>query len=80
MFVTPSAVPMFGTAFADGTMAIAAGPELRVVDRDGKILQRLATPEGENITTPPAIAADGSIWVGTATAVYVARAEAEPSH
>ena len=80
MFVTPSPVPMFGTSFGDGTMAIAAGPELRLVDRDGKILQKLATPEGDNITTPPAIAADGSIWVGTATAVYVARAEADPSH
>jgi len=79
MFTTPSPVPMFGTAFADGTMAISAGPELRIIDRDGKILQKLPTQEHEDITTPPAIGPDGSIWVGTEKAVYVARPEGSPT-
>jgi hypothetical protein len=64
---------MFGTAFQDGALAVAVGPELRIVNRDGQIRQRYNTAEHEPITTPPAIASDGSVWVGSATALYVAR-------
>ena len=73
LFATPSAVPMFGTAFQDGTLAVAVGPELRIVGRDGEIRQRFSTAEHEQITTPPAIGSDGSVWVASATALYVAR-------
>lgn len=73
LFATPSALPMFGTAFQDGSLAVAVGPELRIVGRDGQILQRFNTAEREQITTPPAIGSDGSVWVGSATALYVAR-------
>ncbi len=73
LFVQPSSVPFFATAFQDGSLALAAGQELRILDRDGKILQQFTTREHEPITTPPAIAADGSIWVGTAKGLYLAR-------
>ena len=73
LFVTPSAVPMFGTAFQDGTLAVAVGQELRIVDRDGHVRQHFSTAEHEPITTPPAIGSDGSVWVASAKALYVAR-------
>ena len=73
LFSTPSAVPMLGTAFQDGTLAVAVGPELRIVARDGQIRQRFTTAEHEPITTPPAIGSDGSVWVGTGKGLYVAR-------
>jgi hypothetical protein len=73
LFSTPSPVPMLGTAFQDGTLAVAVGPELRIVGRDGQIRQRFTTAEHEAITTPPAIGSDGSVWVGTGKGLYVAR-------
>ncbi len=73
LFSTPSAVPMLGTAFQDGTLAVAVGPELRIVAPDGQIRQRFTTAEREAITTPPAIGSDGSVWVGTGKGLYVAR-------
>lgn len=73
LFLTASPTPMFGTAFDDGTMAIAAGFELRIVGADGKVRQTFTTAEQEAITAPPAIGSDGSVWVGTTKALYVAR-------
>jgi len=73
LFVQPSPTPMFATAFHDGALALAAGHELRLLDRDGNIHQKFTTAEHEPITTPPAIAADGSIWVATTKALYHAR-------
>lgn len=73
LFANAYADPMFGTAFADGSMAIAAGVELRIVGPDGKARQTFTTAEGDPITTPPAIGSDGSVWVGTEKAIYVAR-------
>ncbi len=64
---------MLGTAFADGTLALGVGSELRIVDREGTILQALKTAAGETITTPPCILADGTVWVATEKALYVAR-------
>jgi hypothetical protein len=61
------------TAFQDGTLAVTTGPELRIVDRDGSIRQSLRTSEDDVITTPPAIAHDGTVWVATQKALYVAR-------
>ena len=68
-----SAVPMLGTAFADGTLAVSVGSELRIVDREGTILQSLRTAEGDTVMTPPCIVSDGSVWVATERALYVAR-------
>ncbi|MFO7177517.1 MAG: hypothetical protein DIU78_002350 [Pseudomonadota bacterium] len=63
----------WATAFEDGTVALAIGPELRIIDRDGTIRQSLRTKDGERLTTPPAIASDGTIWVGSETTLYHAR-------
>ena len=67
------------TAFDDGSLAVAQRGELHVVSRDGADRQPLPVAEGETITTPPAIAHDGSIWVATAQAVYVARPQTAQS-
>lgn len=63
---------MLGTAFAGGELAIVTGAELRIVGRDGVTRQSFRT-DGERIATPPAIAPDGSVWVATDKALYVAR-------
>jgi len=68
-----SPVTMLGTAFADGALALSVGAELRIVDREGTILQALQTIGGESLTTPPCILADGTVWVATEKALYVAR-------
>ncbi len=64
---------VFATALADGSALVAVGPELRVTNRDGAILQALRVPEGDAIVAPPAVAADGTAWVATAKALYVVR-------
>ncbi len=69
------------TAFGDGSLAIVLGPELRLVDRDGDSIARLMSPPeppatdgpGPPFVTPPAVAADGSIWVATERRLFVAR-------
>jgi hypothetical protein len=68
-----SSVEVRATAFEDGTLAVTMGRDLRIVGRDGMIRQVLKVEEGETITTPPAIAHDGAVWVATAKALYVAR-------
>jgi hypothetical protein len=73
LWSAPSGRPVHATAFEDGTLAMASGSELRIVDRNGAIRQVLRTSEGETLSTPPAIAHDGSVWVATEKALYVAR-------
>jgi len=73
LWSAPGKNPVFATAFQEGTLAVATGPELRIVDRDGSVRQSLRTSEGDMITTPPAIAHDGTVWVATQKALYVAR-------
>ena len=68
-----SAALILGTAFEDGACALAVGAELRIVGKDGAILQSLRVPDDEVLSTPPAIAADGSIWVATGKGLYAAR-------
>jgi hypothetical protein len=76
----PSAVPMQATAFSDGILAVTAGRDLWLIESDGRDRLHLRTRD-EPITTAPAIAADGSVWVATREALYVARpkAGAEPA-
>jgi hypothetical protein len=61
------------TAFGDGAIAITIGPSLKILDSEGKPVCSLETPNQEILETPPAIASDGSIWVASATHLYVAR-------
>jgi hypothetical protein len=64
---------VYATAFEDGTLAVARGNEVHVVTRTGVDRQVLAVPAGEIISTPPAIAQNGTVWVATVQALYVAR-------
>lgn len=66
-----SPVPLRAAAFADGTLAVVRGSELQIVGADGAIRQSLRA--AEELTTYPAIAADGSVWVASATSLYAAR-------
>jgi hypothetical protein len=61
------------TAFGDGALAITSASELRLVARDGGIRAAFRTDKDEVIVTPPAIASDGTVWVGTEDAIYVAQ-------
>jgi len=73
MWSRTSASPVHATAFEDGTLAVAMGSELRVVDREGGVRLVLKTAEGETISTPPAVANSGAVWVATEKGLYVAR-------
>src|SRR5690606_18849321 len=64
---------MRATAYRDGTLAVADGPTLRILSRDGTELQSLPTVAGEELKTPPAIAHDGSVWVAGNKVLYVAK-------
>lgn len=67
----PSSQSMRATAFADGSLALAVGRSLQVVEDTGVIAQSLET--AEPIVTPPAITASGQVWVASQKAVYVAQ-------
>ena len=73
VFAHASTLVCRATAFLDGDVAVTVGRELRFVGRDGAIKQSLRVPEGETITTPPAIAGDGAVFVVTEKALYAAR-------
>jgi len=68
-----SDVPMFATAFSDGSLVVAQHARLLFIDRDGKERASLETPDHETLVTPPAPSSDGSIWVASAEHLYVAR-------
>jgi hypothetical protein len=61
------------TAFAEGELAVAVGDELRIVDSDGTIRQSFHVDKGETLSASPAIAEDGSVWIASDKALYVAR-------
>ena len=65
-----SAVQLRAAAFADGTLAVVRGRDVQIVGRDGAIRQSFRA--AEELTTYPAIAADG-IWVASAKTLYAAR-------
>ena len=58
-------------AFADGTLAVVRGSTLQIVGNDGVIRQSLSA--AEELTSYPAIASDGSVWVASAKTLYVGR-------
>ena len=64
---------VFATALADGSALAAVGAELRVVKRDGTIGKRLRAPDGEELVTPPAVAADGTVWIASGKSLFFAR-------
>lgn len=63
----------YATSLADGSALLAIGPELRSVSRDGAVLRQVHLQEGEPFVAPPAVANDGTVWVATAKALYVAQ-------
>lgn len=72
LWAHPSTNHVFATSLSDGNVLVAAGPELHLTKRDGTIAQSLHVPEGDDIKAPPAVAADGSVWIATAKGLYVA--------
>jgi len=61
----------YATSFEDGSLAVASGVALELVRPDGSIDQRFNTQEP--IVAPPVITGDGSVWVASKEAVYIAR-------
>jgi hypothetical protein len=68
---SPSTIPLRAAAFADGTLAVVRGSELQIVGSDGAIRQSLRA--AEELTTYPALAADGTVWIASAKTLYAAR-------
>jgi hypothetical protein len=68
---SPSPVPLRAAVFADGTLVVVRGSELQIVGADGAIHQSFRA--AEELTTFPAIAADGTVWVASAKTLYAAR-------
>ena len=66
-----SAVQLRAAAFADGTLAVVRGRDVQIVGRDGAIRQSFRA--AEELTTYPAIAADGTVWVASAKSLYALR-------
>jgi hypothetical protein len=64
--------PLRVSSFEDGSLAVVAGKKLELLATDGEVVQSFEA--AEPLLTPPAIAADGSLWVASADALYVARA------
>jgi hypothetical protein len=65
--------PSWATSYQDGTLAVTSGKNLTILRRDGMQAVVLSTKDGLTIQTPPAIAADGSVWFATDNAIHVAR-------
>jgi hypothetical protein len=71
LWSSSSTVPLRAAAFADGTLALVRGSELQIAGIDGVIRQSFRA--AEELTTYPAIAADGAVWVASAKTLYTAR-------
>ena len=59
------------SSFEDGSLAVANGQRLDFMKPDGTIEQSFQAQEP--LVAPPAIAADGSVWCASASAIYIAR-------
>jgi hypothetical protein len=66
-----SSEPLYASTFEDGSLAVANGNRLDFLKPDGVVEQSF--PTEEPLVVPPAIAADGSVWAASATALYIAR-------
>ena len=66
-----STEPLYVSSFEDGSLAVANGKRLDFLKPDGTVDQSF--PAEEPLVAPPAIAADGSVWAASATALYIAR-------
>jgi hypothetical protein len=64
----PSSTPLRAQAFADGTLVVVKETQLQIVGRDGSIRQTFGADEP--LTSYPAIAADGSVWVASVKTLY----------
>ena len=67
----PYDAPIQATSFDDGSLVVASGSQLELIDPDGKLAQTLDL--GEPLLTQPAIAADGSVYVASLETVFVVR-------
>jgi hypothetical protein len=61
----------YASSFDDGSLAVARSNRLELMTPDGNVTQTFET--AEPLVTAPAIAADGSVWVASNQAMYVAR-------
>ncbi len=64
----PQSTPLRAQAFAEGTLVVVKGTQLQIVGRDGTVRQTFGAEE--ELTSYPAIAADGSVWVASVKTLY----------
>lgn len=60
----------YATAFGDGSVALGLGRHVVLLDRNGNTMQSMELPTGAAVVAPPAVAADGTLLILTATQLY----------
>lgn len=66
----PANVRLLATCFGEGSLALAAGFQLRIVAPNGSAVQTLTTPDRSRIITHPSVGPEGVIHIGTTTGFY----------
>jgi sugar lactone lactonase YvrE len=61
------------TVLASKAIAVATGRGLQILDPDGRVRDEVELPGEATVTTSPAVASDGTLYVGTKAAVYAVR-------
>jgi hypothetical protein len=71
LWTLAAAAPLRAATFSDGTLAVVGGDEVRIFGADGAV--RRSFRAHEELTTYPAIASDGAVWIASAKTLYVVR-------
>jgi outer membrane protein assembly factor BamB len=69
----PSPARVGATVLASKAIAVATGRGLQILDPDGRVRDEVELPGEATVTTSPAVASDGTLYVGTKAAVYAVR-------
>jgi hypothetical protein len=69
----PSSDRTGATVMSSRAVAVASGRQLLILHPDGKVREAIELPGSAKATTSPAVAPDGTVYVGTETDVYAVR-------
>lgn len=69
----PANMRLLATCYGNGSLALAAGHQVRIVDHAGALRQTLSIRDRSRIVTLPTVGPNGELYVGTTTGFYVAR-------
>ena len=69
----PTGARSTATVLDARVIALAHGRELHILHADGKVRETVQLPGASDATSPPAVAPDGTLYVGTQTDAYAIR-------